>query len=163
MEYLRTITICGVVIASISYVMNIYNDNKLSHGEVQMEQNIGFDLDLMIEAIRIKEGYNGKDGPYGEVGPLQILQPALTDYNRANGTCFVLGDMRNIHASWLVCQWYLTHYGINRGVPEYDLPRIWNGGPDGHTESNTKSYGTCVYNLYRDLRKGRIKPHWEEI
>ena len=47
--------------------------------------------------------------PVGAKGLAQIMQPALTDYNRANGTSFTMSDMNDSATNLEVGGWYLRH------------------------------------------------------
>ena len=102
-------------------------------------------LILLYEAVAQKEGWRGRNGAAGEVGPVQITDICLEDYVEHHTP-----DRKNAWGSWLVFEWYLTHYGLDRGVPFDQLPRIWNGGPDGHRENNTVQYGEDVMRFYAE-------------
>lgn len=91
------------------------------------------------------------------VGILQITQPCLSDVNRRYGLKWRLRQMRDPHLSRLVFHRYLELYAteerLGRSVTDEDRARIWNGGPDGWKEPETRGYWSRVNNVMKTLSR----------
>jgi len=104
---------------------------RLIRALIQIESS---DNDMAIGDTRKKEH---------AYGCLQIRQPVCDDVNRRYKTSFVSKQcLGNRRLSVEICKKYLSMYGKNRS--EYELARIWNGGPNGFRHSCTESYGAKV-------------------
>lgn len=87
-------------------------------------------------------GDNGK-----AFGLLQIQQPCLDDFNKWNGTKYVLDDLlgeAGAELSKRVFWDYMAHYAtprrLGRPVTPVDMAGIWNGGPNGWRWTATQRY-----------------------
>ena len=117
--------------------------------------------DLPMETVIeiIEEVESGRDvwaiGDAGKAyGILQIQQPCLDDYNKWNGTKYVLSDLlgsRGAQISHAIFKDYMAHYATEKRLGHQptieDYGRIWNGGPNGHKKSVTQKYGLKVISL----------------
>ncbi len=122
------------------------------------------DSKLLFALISVESG--GDDNAVGDLllsnkayGCLQIRQPAVDDYNRANNTFHKAEDCRgNRSLSVSICKWYLGHYAtskrLGRTPTDEDRARIWNGGPNGHRKPSTESYWAKVKKALAKQREG---------
>lgn len=102
--------------------------------------------DILIDALVHVEsrGYAHAVGDNGRaVGCLQIHKAVVDDVNRHYGTSYTYGDRRNIVKSREICRKYLLMYGGHDATNE-KYARIWNGGPNGHTNHLTIKYWNRV-------------------
>lgn len=102
-----------------------------------MHMNI---TNLIAALIAVESG--GRDMAIGDGnrarGPLQIHAAVVEDVNRFNGTHYTHREMTNRAAARKVCELYLSKWA--KGKSDEEAARIWNGGPTGHTKTETKAY-----------------------
>lgn len=82
-------------------------------------------------------------------GCLQIRQPCVDDYNKANATTYKAKDcLGNRDLSVKICKWYIDHYTtesrLGHKSTDEDKSRVWNGGPNGFRKESTVKYWTRV-------------------
>ena len=106
-------------------------------------------LAILLPFLIIVES-NGKDNAIGDNGKahgcLQIWDVVVSDVNEIYGTSYHHDDMFDRAKSKKVATLYLTHWGkhyekiTKKKANSEVLARIWNGGPNGWKNANTKSY-----------------------
>jgi len=99
------------------------------------------------------------DGKAGEVGPLQIRQCVISDWNAAHPEDQLqLDDARGILVARKVFCWYVTYWGAQATRRYGHIPsmesyaRIWNGGPKGYLRRSTKDYWKKVESELKMLK-----------
>ncbi len=126
--------------------------------------------ELLPALIQVES--RGNDRAFGDrnkkekaYGPLQVRQPCVDDVNRYYGTHIQAKDLLGDRAkSEWVCQEYLNLYATHKQLGHEptleDMARIWNGGPKGWKNSNTKAYWTKVsHELEKiEIAKANTKP-----
>ena len=109
--------------------------------------------DKLINAL-IQVESKGKDNAVGDhgdaVGPLQIHQEVVSDYNRWMKTNLKHENMFDRKTAIEVCKKYLSVYGREYIKKTGELPsvetlaKIWNGGPNGWKNPKTEAYSAKV-------------------
>jgi len=97
---------------------------------------------LLAALIAVESGGNNQAiGDEGRsIGCLQITEACVRDVNRIYGTHYRWpNDCFDRKASVEICVAYLTHYGGKSKSLE-KAARIWNGGPKGHRNAETRAY-----------------------
>jgi len=111
------------------------------------------DLNEAIEALMYVESNNNPNSiNYKEnaIGVLQIRKSALEDLNRYYNKNYTLNDFYG-EKGVALSKWAVIHYARMYGADNNDLEsmvRIWNGGPDGHTQMCTINHWEKVKKVY---------------
>lgn len=79
-------------------------------------------------------------------GILQIQEGVIEDINRRYGTDYAHRDAFDINCAEEIFELYITMWSEKleerekRDVTEFDIVRIWNGGPKGYKKQSTLKY-----------------------
>lgn len=111
-----------------------------------MQYNVSVDIVLGI----IKQESNGDStvkGSTGDVGLMQITQPALTDFNVANNTKYTLTDLLKPDTNVQVGTWYFSRMKRLTGSDQAGL-QAYNAGYGNWKRNNNVSlaYAQSVLN-----------------
>jgi soluble lytic murein transglycosylase-like protein len=95
-------------------------------GEVSSRE----DRTLVTAVIAIESGGNpAAKSPAGAVGLMQIMQPALDDYNAAHASDYQLAQLAALpQANVRVGYWYLRKLELDHGLSRFDALRAYNVG-----------------------------------
>ena len=128
----------------------------------------GTDTTELIQAL-IQVESTGNDRAFGDrqkkekaYGPLQVRQPCVDDVNRRFGTQIQAKDLLGDRATsvW-VCQKYLEMYATQKRLGKEptleDMARIWNGGPQGWKNKDTKAYWSKVNHQLEKIQVAKAK------
>lgn len=91
---------------------------------------------------RILGDYNPKTKTYAALGPMQVHKSCFQD----SGVKGKYEDCANLEFSKRVMEGYLKRY-CPQAYKDKDyeiLARVWNGGPKGYKNNNTKAYWARV-------------------
>jgi hypothetical protein len=96
-------------------------------------------------------------------GILQIKQIAIDDVNREYGTQYTHQDAFNISCSEEIFMLYTQMWAnkleltTGRKATEYDIIRIWNGGPRGYQKLSTIPYLNKYKILFKKITENKIR------
>ena len=101
-------------------------------------------MNAALLAAMILVESNGNPRAVGDegrsIGILQISRGVVDDVNRIRGTHYKWpDDCFDRKTSIEICFAYLSWYGGKSKSPE-KFARIWNGGPRGHRNPDTRAY-----------------------
>lgn len=126
---------------------------------------------IIMALIAVESGGNNQAigrnaaGQPVEYGCLQITKACVEDVNRILGAEIYSfpKDCLDRGKSVEMLKIYLGHYAtkerLGREPDIQDLARIWNGGPDGYKEPETKDYWRKVGKVLRY----NARPGWERV
>lgn len=122
----------------------IYSPMARKYGEAY-----GVDPAIIVGVIQQESSGNSRaTGKAGEIGLMQIREPALIDFNRGTGFNIRLFDLFQIETNIGVGTWYLSNI-LAQGVDMFDALRGYNAGARRAAEDQTISvhYAQSVIRL----------------
>ena len=113
-------------------------------------------LSILLPLLIIVEsgGDGSRVGKHGELGVIQITPICVRDVNRISGTQYIHVDARDRRKAVNMYWVYMTHYMPTRYTGKISearyleiAARIWNCGPDGHSQPESLPYWDKVRKL----------------